>query len=418
MKLVKQRHVVNLIEVLASRSKVFIVLELVTGGELFDKVVECGRFDEQTARCYFQQLVTGLEHCHRQGVCHRDLKPENLLLDEATGDLKISDFGLSALYGSASGIGVGNGPHGTQLLHTSCGTPNYVAPEVLSESGYDGFKADVWSCGVILFVLLAGFLPFEEPSMSMLFDKICRAEFTCPDWFSPGARSLLAHVLVPEPSARYTLAQIKSHPWFAPPSSMLPGSPQAQSYLAATDKSDGEEGLSGERSASGEGLWERRESERHSGERSMMAAEGARVRGASSSDDQDEDEPQRINAFELITLCGGLNLMPMFAGDVASMHQSTRFHSQRPPSEIIDRLRHVLTTELGAECTLQRKQFKIVGTLRTTTGQTLSCSVQVFTIALRLYLVDWRRGQGDLPSHHKLYHEVRTRCADLITPRN
>ena len=171
MMLVKQRHVVNLIEVLASRSKVFIVLELVTGGELFQKV-SVERLDELTARCYFQQLVTGLEYCHRQGVCHRDLKPENLLLDEATGDLKISDFGLSALYGSS--FESGDGTVSKELLHTSCGTPQYVAPEVLGEQGYDGFKADVWSCGVILYVLLAGYLPFDEPAWKTLFNKIMK----------------------------------------------------------------------------------------------------------------------------------------------------------------------------------------------------------------------------------------------------
>ena len=123
MKLVQQRHVVNLLEVLASRTKIFIVLELVTGGELFDKIVTAGRFDEATGRVYFRQLISGVEHCHRQGVCHRDLKPENLLLD-SRARLKISDFGLSALYGSA---------HSAPLLHTTCGTPNYVAPEVIAD---------------------------------------------------------------------------------------------------------------------------------------------------------------------------------------------------------------------------------------------------------------------------------------------
>jgi 5'-AMP-activated protein kinase catalytic alpha subunit len=128
MKMVKQAHVVNLLEVLASRTRIFIVLELVTGGELFDKIVHCGRFDEATARTYFRQLVCGVEYCHRQGVCHRDLKPENLLLDDQSV-LKISDFGLSALYGCEGGFA------SSTLLHTTCGTPNYVAPEVLADKG-------------------------------------------------------------------------------------------------------------------------------------------------------------------------------------------------------------------------------------------------------------------------------------------
>ncbi|KDO29939.1 serine/threonine protein kinase [Saprolegnia parasitica CBS 223.65] len=177
MKMVRHRHVVVLKEVLASRTKIFIVLELITGGELFDKIVSEGRFNEETARFYFHQLVNGVEYCHSQGVCHRDLKPENLLLDE-NGDLKISDFGLSALY-----EGGGDGTDGSRasLLHTTCGTPNYVAPEVLADKGYDGRAADVWSIGVILYVLLAGFLPFDEPTMSALFRKIQKGRVLVPE---------------------------------------------------------------------------------------------------------------------------------------------------------------------------------------------------------------------------------------------
>ena len=175
MKLVHHKSIVKLMEVLASRTKIFIVIELVTGGELFDKIVSAGRLDEDKARLYFRQLVDGVEYCHSKGVCHRDLKPENLLLDE-NGMLKISDFGLSALY---DGDADGNSSR-SQLLHTTCGTPNYVAPEVLADKGYDGRTADVWSCGVILYVLLAGFLPFDEPTMTALFRKIQSADFECP----------------------------------------------------------------------------------------------------------------------------------------------------------------------------------------------------------------------------------------------
>ena len=159
------------------------------------------------ARYYFQQLVTGTEYCHNQGVCHRDLKPENLLLDEKD-DLKISDFGLSALAE----------PDGDDtraaLLHTTCGTPNYVAPEVLADNGYDGQSADVWSMGVILYVFLAGFLPFDEPTMSALFRKIQKAEFSYPSWFDDDVKDLLNHILTIDPTKRYTLDQIKQHPWW------------------------------------------------------------------------------------------------------------------------------------------------------------------------------------------------------------
>lgn len=209
MKMVRHKYIVGMKEVLASRTKIFIVLELVTGGELFDKIVSEGKFPEEMARFYFRQLVEGVEYCHSLGVCHRDLKPENLLLDE-NGNLKISDFGLSALY---VGDPEGDAASRTELLHTTCGTPNYVAPEVLADRGYDGKKADVWSSGVILYVLLAGFLPFDEPTIVALFSKIQAADFTYPSWFSPLVRELLDRILCADPKHRLTLSELKNHPW-------------------------------------------------------------------------------------------------------------------------------------------------------------------------------------------------------------
>ena len=210
MKMVRHKNIVFLKEVLASRTKIFIVLELVTGGELFDKIVAKGRFDETEARFYFMQLVEAVQFCHQQDVCHRDLKPENLLLDNE-GDLKISDFGLSNFYEG----GAGEENSRAALLHTTCGTPNYVAPEVLEDKGYDGKMADTWSCGVILYVLLAGFLPFDEPTMSALFRKIQKAEFSYPSWFSEGARKLLDRILVASPDDRLTLDKVLKDPWMA-----------------------------------------------------------------------------------------------------------------------------------------------------------------------------------------------------------
>ncbi|NP_001304120.1 CBL-interacting protein kinase 8 [Zea mays] len=159
MKLVRHPNVVRLHEVLASRKKIFIILEFITGGELFDKIIRHGRLSEADARRYFQQLIDGVDFCHKKGVYHRDLKPENLLLD-SQGNLKISDFGLSAWPAQ-----------GSFLLRTTCGTPNYVAPEVLSHKGYNGALADTWSCGVILYVLLAGYLPFDEVDLTTLYGK-------------------------------------------------------------------------------------------------------------------------------------------------------------------------------------------------------------------------------------------------------
>ncbi|KAL7187336.1 hypothetical protein ACSBR1_037410 [Camellia fascicularis] len=154
--IMKVRHpnVVCLHEVLASCTKIYIILEFIKGGELSDKIVHHGQLSEAESKRYFQQLTDGVNYCHIKGVYHRDLKPKNLLLD-SQGNLKISDFGLSALPGE-----------GVSLLPTTCGTPNYIAPE-----GYDGVVADVWSCGVILYVLMVGYLPFDEIDLTTLSSK-------------------------------------------------------------------------------------------------------------------------------------------------------------------------------------------------------------------------------------------------------
>ncbi|KAJ9675765.1 hypothetical protein PVL29_024613 [Vitis rotundifolia] len=169
MKLIKHPNVMKIFEVMASKTKIYTVVEFVDGRELFDRIAKNGRLKEDEAKRYFQQLINAVDYCHSRGVYHRDLKPKNLLLD-SYGVLKISDFGLSALSQQVREDG---------LLHTACGTPNYVAPEVLNNKGYDGASADIWSCGVILFVLLAGYLPFDEVNLMALYKKIYKADFSC-----------------------------------------------------------------------------------------------------------------------------------------------------------------------------------------------------------------------------------------------
>ena len=137
-------HVVNLLEVLESKERLYLVLELVEGGELFDKIKNDGKFNENNGKHYYRQLISGLEFMHKHNICHRDLKLENILIDK-NGTLKITDFGLSGLQSG-----------GDDVFKTTLGSPNYVAPEVLIGKGYNGFKADIWSSGVILYVLLAG----------------------------------------------------------------------------------------------------------------------------------------------------------------------------------------------------------------------------------------------------------------------
>ncbi|MBA0708111.1 hypothetical protein Golax_020097 [Gossypium laxum] len=196
-------YIVKLYEVLATKTKIYVVMEFVKGGELFAKVAK-GRFTEDLCRKYFQQLISAVGYCHSRGIFHRDLKPENLLLDD-NGNLKVSDFGLSAVTDQIRADG---------MLHTLCGTPAYVAPEILSKKGYDGAKVDVWSCGVILFVMNAGYLPFNDPNLMAMYRKIYNGEFRCPKWMSSDMRRFISRLLDRNPVTRISLDEILKDPWF------------------------------------------------------------------------------------------------------------------------------------------------------------------------------------------------------------
>ncbi|XP_043696235.1 CBL-interacting serine/threonine-protein kinase 21 [Telopea speciosissima] len=201
MKLLHHPNIVRIYEVTATKTKIFIIMEYVSGGQLSDKLSYLKKISEKEARQYFQQLIDAVDYCHSRGVYHRDLKPENLLLD-GQGNLKVSDFGLSALRKPGD------------LLSTACGSPCYVAPEVIANKKYNGATIDIWSCGVILFELLAGYLPFDDRNLMNLYRKISRAEYTCPEWFTASQRKLLFRILEPMPNRRMTIAEILEDEWF------------------------------------------------------------------------------------------------------------------------------------------------------------------------------------------------------------
>ncbi|KAK5804925.1 CBL-interacting serine/threonine-protein kinase 14-like [Gossypium arboreum] len=203
MRRLRHPNIVKLIEVLATKTKVYFVMEFAKGGELFTRISK-GRFSEDLSRRYFQQLISAVRFCHSRGVFHRDLKPENLLLDE-NWNLKITDFGLSAVTDQIR-------PDG--LLHTLCGTPAYVAPEILAKKGYDGAKIDVWSCGIVLYVLHAGYLPFNDPNLMVMYRRIYKGEFRFPKWTSPDLRRFLSRLLDINPETRITVDEIITDPWF------------------------------------------------------------------------------------------------------------------------------------------------------------------------------------------------------------
>jgi len=193
-------NIIRLYEVLETQSDIFVVMEYVQNGELFELIAKKGKLPENEARFYFQQIISGVEYCHNNLVTHRDLKPENILIDD-NNTVKIADFGLSNLMKDG------------KFLKTSCGSPNYAAPEVISGKKYCGTEIDAWSCGVILFALLAGFLPFDEEVIPALFKKIREADYQIPSHFSPEAQDLIQRMLQPNVNKRIRFHEIKLHPW-------------------------------------------------------------------------------------------------------------------------------------------------------------------------------------------------------------
>ncbi|XVE65926.1 hypothetical protein DITRI_Ditri08aG0038900 [Diplodiscus trichospermus] len=218
-------NILRIHEVMATKTKIYLVMELASGGELFAKVLRRGRLAEAAARRYFSQLLSALNFCHQNGVAHRDVKPQNLLLDQ-NGNLKVSDFGLSALPEQLN-----NG-----LLHTACGTPAYTAPEVVRRKGYDGSKADAWSCGVILFVLLAGYLPFDCSNLVAMYKKMHRREFQFPSWISKQGKAIIWQLLDPNPDTRMSMAKLMETSWFKKSSPTFMSSNNQQESLLRNRK--------------------------------------------------------------------------------------------------------------------------------------------------------------------------------------
>ncbi|XP_021808189.1 serine/threonine-protein kinase SAPK2-like isoform X2 [Prunus avium] len=204
----KHPNIVRFKEVLLTPTHLAIVMEYAEGGELFEKIHGAGRFSEDEARYFFQQLISGVSYCHSMHICHRDLKLENTLLDGSTAPrVKICDFG-----------------HSKSVLHSqpksAVGTPAYIAPEVLSKTKYDGKISDVWSCGVTLYVMIVGSYPFEDPEEPINFKKtierILSVHYSIPDFIrvSKECRHLLSLIFVENPEKRITIPEIESHPWF------------------------------------------------------------------------------------------------------------------------------------------------------------------------------------------------------------
>ncbi|CAD8060559.1 unnamed protein product [Paramecium primaurelia] len=198
---VEHQNVIKLYEIIESETNLYLVMEYAKGGELFDYIVKKNQLSELAATKYFIQLIDAVEYLHQQKIVHRDLKPENLLLDEQR-NLKVADFGLSNIYKD------------NDQVKTACGSPCYAAPEMLYGKIYGGQKSDIWSCGIILYAMLCGYLPFEHDNTKKLYEMIKYEDYEKPKNISSIAQDLLKQLLTKDPSLRIGFNEIKQHPFY------------------------------------------------------------------------------------------------------------------------------------------------------------------------------------------------------------
>ncbi|KRW98684.1 Protein kinase-like domain [Pseudocohnilembus persalinus] len=201
LKLLRHNSIVQLYEIIETPKQLFLIMEYAEKGELFDYIVKKQKLKEKEACRIFQQILNGVEYIHKLKIVHRDLKPENLLLN-SQNNIKIVDFGLSNTYKDK------------ELLKTACGSPCYAAPEMIAGKKYYGLGVDIWSCGVILYAIVCGYLPFEDPNTSKLYAAILAGKYEMPEDISENCKDLLQRILTVDPEKRINIEQIRNHPWY------------------------------------------------------------------------------------------------------------------------------------------------------------------------------------------------------------
>ncbi|XP_027343278.1 CBL-interacting serine/threonine-protein kinase 23 [Abrus precatorius] len=368
MRMIRHPNVVRLYEVMASRKYIYMVMERVDGGELYDKFEVNGHgLREDEARKFFHQLICAVDFCHSRGVFHRDLKPENLLI-AADGSLKVSDFGLSALPQQLREDG---------RLHTMCGSTRFMAPEVMKKEGYEGAKADIWSCGIVLFTLLAGQVPFEDNNSFLLCQKIFQAKLTFPSYISSSVKRLLKRIIDPNPDTRITIQEIYDHEWFKkdyqPPRFSLEN--------IALDEPSTSLGTS----INPQNLVERRQ------ERPTAAVP--------------------MNAFEILSTPLGFNLFGNFFSRVL-VKRETKSIYRCSTNQIVPRIEQAAAS-MGFHVRMSNNKLRIRGERAGRKGH-LTIASEIFEVASPFHMVEFRKAGGDTPEFHTFYKDLSTGLSDIL----
>ncbi|XP_010230801.1 CBL-interacting protein kinase 1 isoform X2 [Brachypodium distachyon] len=320
-----------------------------------------GKLSEHEGRRLFQQLIDGVAYCHDKGVYHRDLKPENVLVDRK-GNIKISDFGLSALPQHLGNDG---------LLHTTCGSPNYIAPEVLQNRGYDGSLSDIWSCGVVLYVMLVGYLPFDDRNLVVLYQKIFKGDTQIPKWLSPAAQDLLRKILEPNPMKRMNIKEIKEHEWFQ------------KDYIPVVPYDDDED-------VNPDSVLPMKE----------------------QIDEAGQEKPTHINAFQLIGMASSLDLSGFFEEEDVSQRK-IRFTSTHSPKDLFEKIENAVTV-MGFQAQRGHSKLKVMKKCKNSKNPQnpspfLACA-EVFELGPSLYVVELKKSHGE----PLLYRQLCEKLSDEL----
>lgn len=452
---------------------ILVVLELATGGELFEFLAFTGCFEEAIARTYFHQLINGLAYCHSQGVAHRDLKPENLLLD-GQFQLKLADFGFSNVFAAGTGQLPPGDPAAdgaaaaaaaaaavaaaSKIMYTECGTPGYMAPEMINnKKGYDPCLSDIWACGVILFIMLAGFPPFQKPAMSdWWFAKLATGKHALfwqahsrSAYFSDSTKDFINKILNPDPTKRLTIADIRKHPWFtgasisdaaltaeltrrkqdvdeaknrqrlekktqeAQSAGSTDGSLESETVRALGDALPASHPAMGygvaafPRPGAGAALFQ---------SQSPFGSSSPFDFGAVESQDATSPSADGKDAAAGSGSGAGTSVPPAFSAD-EHVTCYTRFDSTAKPAYLLARVSAVLEA-MNARISTQPAQWSLRATVMTGSGN-VSISAQIFAdpTDAATSVVLFRRRQGDSMQYRSIYQDLRTQLLDLVAQK-
>jgi serine/threonine protein kinase len=454
MKGLKCENVVSLRGVLRSPQNIWIVMECLAGGSLLDMLIISGRLDEKQARHYFRQIINGVQFCHEKNIYHRDLKPDNILLTADMLTAKVADFGLATL--------VEEGPTGRRK--SMCGSAQYAAPEIFSGDlmPYLPGPSDIWGCGILLYIMVAGFPPFQDTVHVQLMEKICAARVRFPSWFSSELRDLIKTICKANPSERPSFEQIKNHPWYTDdeasskpipasnhrlnsPASLrasslsrspLAGSPPPPFSLEDASNATSSSSpvtkdsvlLTKSRSPPGspESGAKRLLSASGASSSSKLSLSGITVLSDPEVDDYDEDDLETVpiaNAFTLINMTGAFDLSRVFDGPAIkpfTLAHCTKFVWQ---GTSITNIFYKLVDIMSAH-TLALKKNEQSGRI-SATGRTQQhsepCSfhVQLYTMLPEASLVEFTFVKGSNQAFYELFASISAQAKSAYSlPRN